>query len=167
MKKVLSILLFSCFSFAYAQTSNVNLNQQLSLMKKYFLEENYSEFAHFVYPKVIEKIGGLDKMILLTETSMQKMKNEGFEVLEINYSNPSDFITHGNEIQMTITQELIMNTPTGKTSAEYTLIGISNDNGKNWKFIDTSGKQKDLMLERYPNLSSEIDVKPIQRKFLD
>ena len=143
------------------------MNQQLQEMRKYFLEENYTEFSYYVYPKVIEKIGGVDKMIELTNASILKIKEDGFEILDITFKNPSDFITNKNELQVTITQELIMNTPKGKIASEYTLIGISIDNGKNWKFIDTSGKPKEKMIERFPNLSSEIIVNPIQRKYLD
>lgn len=167
MKVVFSILIFSFFSIGFAQTSNTSLNSQLQLMKKYFLEGNFTEYSNFVYPKVIEMYGGKEKMIQLSKVSVKKMKDEGYAILDITFKDPSKFITEGDETQFTITQELLIQAPKGKMVSEYTLIGISTDKGENWKFIDTAGRTKDKMIQNFPNLNSEIIINPIQQKFLE
>ena len=95
------------------------------------------------------------------------MKNDGFKFINMNYSSPSKFIKKGKELQITLTQELLMETPKGKILGSYSLIGVSIDNGKNWKFIDTSGKDKKTMLKYFPNLSSEIVIIPKTQKIID
>jgi hypothetical protein len=167
MKIILSILIFSFFSVGFAQTSNNNLNSQLQLMKKYFLERNFAEYSNFVYPKVIEIYGGKEKMILLSQTSIKKMEAQGYSILDISFKDPSKFITEGNETQFSITQELTIQSPKGKMVSEFTLIGISIDNGENWKFIDTAGRTKDKIIQKFPNLNAEIIINPIQQKFID
>ena len=142
-----------------AQTANANLNLQLKTMKDLLFAENYEEFTTYVYPKVYQMMGGKDKMIEATKFALRKMKNDGFNFLDIQFSEPSKFIKKGNETQFTITQNLLMQTPKGKILGSYTLIGISNDNGKNWKFIDTSGKSKAIMLKYFPNLSPDLIIK--------
>ena len=166
--KTLLLFLFVIFStILSAQTSDQNLNSQLNLMKKYFLSENYNEFSNYVYPRVYEMAGGKENMIQTTKSTVNKMKNDGFKFINMNYSSPSKFIKKGKELQITLTQELLMETPKGKILGSYSLIGVSIDKGKNWKFIDTSGKDKKTMLKYFPNLSSEIVIIPKTQKIID
>lgn len=170
MKKtvILIFLIFLSISNIFkAQTTNQNLNSQLQLMRKYFLEGNYKHFANFVHPEVSKMIGGKAEMIKTTENAINKMKNGGFSFIDLKFKNPSKFLKKGNETQFTITQEILMKTPKGKILAEYTLIGISGDNEKNWKFIDTSGKSKEAMRKYLPFLSKDLIIKPKTQRFID
>ena len=85
----------------------------------------------------------------------------------MNFKNPSEYLNKGNELQCSLTQVIVMKTPRGKIESEYTLIGISNDDGKNWTFIDTSGKDKETMLKYFPNLHDDIIIKPKKQKLID
>ncbi|WP_175623519.1 hypothetical protein [Chryseobacterium schmidteae] len=165
------ILIFLIFLFIpnifKAQTNNQNLNSQLQLMRKYFLEGNYKQFANFVHPEVSKMIGGKAQMVKNTENTVNKMKNDGFSFIDLKFKNPSKFLKKGRETQFTITQEILMKTPNGKILAEYTLIGVSGDNEKNWKFIDTSGKSKEAMRKYLPFLSKDLIIQPKTPKFID
>lgn len=170
MKKrlfLLFLVLLSSLSVFKAQTNDNNLNSQLQLMRKYFLEGNYSQFANFVHPEVSKMMGGKTKMIQATQDAINKMKKDGFSFIDLKLKNPSKFIKNGKETQFTITQEILMKTPKGKILAEYTLIGISNDNQKNWKFIDTSGKTKETMHKYFPFLSKDLIIKPKTQKMVN
>lgn len=94
------------------------------------------------------------------------MEGKGFKYIDLKFKNPSKFIKKGNETQLTMIQEILMNSPKGKILAEYTLIGISNDNGANWKFIDTGGKSKEIMIQYFPNLSKDLVIKPKMQKII-
>jgi len=106
-------------------------------------------------------------MVKATEQGMNKMKNDGFSFTDVNFKNPSEFLKNGNELQCSLTQIIVMKTPRGKIESEYTLIGISKDNGENWTFIDTSGKDKETMLKYFPNLHIEILIKPKKEKLIE
>ncbi|KFF08823.1 hypothetical protein IX38_05190 [Chryseobacterium luteum] len=41
---------------------------------------------------------------------------------------------------------------------DYYIIAVSNDNGKLWKFIDTSGKSIESVRKYFPNLSSKLYI---------
>ena len=168
-KKIFLILIVSTsiFNSLSAQTSNQNLNQQLSILRNFFFEEDYNQFAKFVHPEVTKMIGGKAKMIQTTKASLDKMKKDGFFFSDLTFKNPTKFINNGNNVQFTITQEITMKTPKGKIFAEYSLIGVSNDKGKNWFFIDTSGKSKEEMRKYLPFLSKDLIIKPKIQKFID
>ena len=160
------ILIFIC-SFSFAQTENENLNSQLGEMKELFLAENYEDYANYAYPKIIEMMGGKSNMVKGTKQLIDKMKNEGFSFIDVNFKNPTGFLKKEEELQFSLTQVIEMKTPKGKIESEYTLIGISIDNGLNWTFIDTSGQDKETMLNYFPNLHSEIVIKPKKQKLIE
>lgn len=159
-KKIWILILIINSTFGFAQTENKNLNSQLGEMKDYFLAGDYENFVNYTYPKLIEMMGGKSNMVKATEQGMEKMKSNGFSFLDISFKKPSKFLKKDNELQCSFTQVIVMRTPTGKIESEYTLIGISNDNGQNWTFIDTSGKDKETMLKYFPNLHDEIIIEP-------
>ncbi|MDT0622942.1 hypothetical protein [Croceitalea vernalis] len=136
-------------------------------MKKFFLAQDYENFANYTYPKVIEMMGGKSNMVKATKQGMNKMKNDGFSFTDLNFKSPSGFLKKDGELQCSLTQIIVMNTPQGKIESEYTLIGISRDNGQNWTFIDTSGKSKETMLKYFPNLHNDIIIKPKKQKLIE
>ena len=168
MKNLLiGAVLFSVAAFSYGQTSNDKLNSQLTEMRKFFLDENYEAFSNYTYPKVIEMMGGRDRMIEATRNGINKMKDDGYQIIDISYKDPSQFLEQDQELQCSLTQEITMQLPQGKIIAEYTLIAISNDNGQNWKFLDTSGQSKETMIKYFPNLNPDIVIKDKTQKMVD
>jgi len=166
-KNICFVILTFILSFSFAQTENENLNSQLGEMKKFFLAEDYDNFANYTYPKVIEMMGGKSNMVKATKQGMDKMKNDGFSFIDLNFKSPTEFLKKDGELQFSLTQIIVMKTPQGKIESEYTLIGISIDNGQNWTFIDTSGKDKETMLKYFPNLHNEIVIKPKKQKLIE
>lgn len=163
-KKSWLFILLICANSLFAQTENDNLNAQLAEMKKFFLAEDYERFAKYTYPKVVEMMGGTSNVAEATQQSMNQMKNDGFSFIDLNFKDPSTFLRNGDELQCSITQVIVMDTPQGMVEAEYTLIGISLDEGKNWAFIDSSGKDKATMLRYFPNLHKDLVIKPKKQR---
>jgi hypothetical protein len=164
IKKLWIIVLTVMCSFAFGQIEDKNLNAQLHEMRGYFLSEDLDSYCNYVYPKVIEIMGGKANLIKATRGMLHNMKKDGFTITNLSFKNPSAFLKKGDELQCTVTQIIVMDTPEGKIESEYTLIGISTDNGKKWKFIDTSGKDKATMQNYFPNLHDELVIKPKKQR---
>lgn len=167
MKTLLTLVFALMLNGAVAQSSNPNLNAQLEQMKTYFLAEDFDNFANYTYPKILELMGGKTNLVQASQQSMQQMKSEGFEVLDLQFKDASGFLEKAGEKQCTVTQQITMKTPQGTVQSEYSLIGISSDNGANWTFMDTSGKSKATMLQYFPNLHPDLEIKPKTQQFLD
>lgn len=165
MKKFIIILFFSVVSFS--QTNNLNLNKQLNEMSKSLLKGDYDTYANFTYFKIVEMMGGKSNLIKVTKERMNQVKLDGFNIVNVIYKKPSNFVTKNNELQCSLIQEITMETPKGKILAEYSLIAISLDNGDNWTFLDTSGKSKSVMLQYFPNLSSDLIIIDKTQKFIN
>ena len=149
----------------FAQTSNTNANNQLEELKTAILNSNYKKIIDYAYPKIYHPL--TKEQMRMAITSMYgKMKEEGFEIVDVSFSTPSEIVKNGKELQFTIDENLFVKTPKGLVNGIYNLIGISIDNGLNWKFIDTSGKSKEEVLKKLPNLSSELVIKPAKKYFI-
>jgi len=164
--KYLGIILFSFFlSACNGQTKSdkssnytETIKSQAETMRQLMLKEDFSAFAKFTYPKVIEMMGGKEKMVEVMKRGSQQMESEGTKFLNVTIGEPSKIITTGSELQCTLPQTIEMKVANGKLITKSTLIAISTNNGKNWYFLDTSGKNIQTMHKILPNLSTELVI---------
>ena len=158
-KIILFLNLMITSTFSFAQTESENLNVQIKEMKGYLLDGDYENYANYMYPKVLEIMGGKKNMVVVTENGINNMKAGGLSILNLRYKNSSKFFKKENELQCSLTQVTVMQTPNGKMEKENAFIAISNDNGENWTFINTDNKDKETVLETFSNLHSDVFVK--------
>lgn len=158
--KNLIILFLVFFNLLHSQTPDENLVSDLNKAKLLFLNKRFEAYSDFVYPNVFKISGGREKVISLSRSAVEKMEAEGYLFLDINFKNFSKMIKVKNQLEASFTQSILMQTPKGKIESDYTMIAISIDNGENWKFIDTSGNDKETMLKLFPELSDKIIIFP-------
>jgi hypothetical protein len=150
-----------------AQTDHESLNAQLESMSSAFLNEDYKAMADYTYPKILEMMGGKEAMIEATESTMSQMKSQGFTFLDIVFKEPSKLYEKNGDTQCVVTQVLVMETPQGKIQSESTLLAISEDEGENWVFIDSSGMPRASLESLYPNLHPDIEIKASKKSAVD
>jgi len=166
MKHLGIIILFSLFIGACngqtktADSSNYSktVKEQAETMGQLLLKKDFKSFAKFTYPKIVEMMGGEQKMIEVMEKGSKEMESEGTSFLNVTIGEPTKIITMENELQCMLQQTIEMKVPNGRLITKSTLIAISTDNGKNWYFVDTSGKDIQAMKEALPNLSGELII---------
>ena len=157
--KLWFLILMIISTFSFAQTENENLNTQIKEMKGYLLQGDYENYTNYVYPKIIKMMGSKKNMVVATENGINNMKAGSFSIMDLKYKNPSKFFKKENELQCSLTQVTVMQTSNGKIEEENTFIAISDDDGENWTFINTDNKDKETVLETFPNLHSDIFMK--------
>ena len=161
------LILIITSTLTSAQTENENLNSQLGEMKKSLLEGDYENYTNYVYPKLIELVGGKENMRIATESGINSMKAGGLSIIDLRFKDANKFLKKGEELQCSLTQVTVMQTPDGKIEEEYALIAISDDKGDNWTFINTDGKDKETVLKAFPNLHSDIVIKQSKQKKIE
>lgn len=162
MKKILFlfcfIFLFSCEKNDYNEEKK-NIENQFIAANNFLLTENYKEFCKFSYPSVINKYGGEEKVIEALKSTSNELKKNNYKITDIQYSKPTKFVVNANELQTSFYYDMTIETPNGKMIRRNSTVAISIDNGKNWKFIDTEGKSKDIVIENFPNVSNELIIR--------
>lgn len=163
MKQILTILfILFCLTTSNSQIKTLDhstkIREEAEMMCQFLLKKDYNSFIKFTYPKLIEMIGGKEKMVEQLSKEFKKMNKDGFEFLNITLGNPSEIIIINNELQCTLHQNIEMKVPSGRLISHSTLIAISSNGGKNWYFLDTSGKDIQTMKRSFSNLSEKLVI---------
>lgn len=96
-------------------------------MGKALVNKDYSSFINYTYPKILKDMGGRDKMMETVKKQMADLETQGVKILSLSYGEPSTIIKEKNELQATLSQEMIFETAEGKVQTKSTLIAISTD----------------------------------------
>lgn len=165
--KHLQLLLISFFTVVtlYAQSNKAdsataasNLKSAGEKMVHLFVEKNYDEYVKFVHPQIIKLSGGKDKMIDAIKNSLKEIEDEGFAFNKVSIGTPSEIISTTADMESVVPQILELKAQGGLMVATSYLLAISNDKGKTWYFIDTSGKTLDQMKTIFPQLSNKLVI---------
>ncbi|MBS1748195.1 MAG: hypothetical protein JST21_18705 [Bacteroidetes bacterium] len=161
--KIFFCVLITLNSFGQTKDASQSLKQDANKMSAAFLASDYTTFAKYTYPAILQMMGGTNNMSEVLSKTTANMKAQGMSFSNITFGEPSAIVKSGNELQCTIPQHTeIKLSAGGRIIATSTLIAISTDNGKSWTFIDTSNKDMATLHKALPNLSSAITIPPPQ-----
>ena len=105
----------------------------------------------------------LNNLQLVLNNQNTQIKSKGIVINSIVFNPPSEIVKNKNELQCTISQHTELKPAKGRVITYTTLIAISTDNGKSWKFIDTSNRDIKAIRTVFPNLSNKITLPPKQK----
>lgn len=165
MKHLLSAIvsLFIC-SIIFAQapaadsTAKANAEKQATKMANLLLKKDYKSFSAYTYPAIVKMMGGLDKMASFMQQSFKSMETEGFTIDTVTIKDCSNIIHTATQLQCTLTEVIALSYTKGKLIQQSTLIGISNNKGLNWTFIDTHGASVAQLQKTVKELSNKLVI---------
>jgi len=153
------IVILSLFNLASCKNSQVeNLRDKIKMeaetMSKLLVNKDYKNFVKYIYPHLLEVMGGKEKVINIFNQGLPN----GNTIKSVKVSYPSDTIMINNQIQCTVNEEITMNVKGGKLIVTSTLIGLSNDQGKTWYFLDANSKSQGMLKRGFPELSNRLII---------
>jgi len=151
----LTILLVFLTAAAFGQVDSNVIKEQAELTAKALLNDDYETLIRFTYPKVIELVGGRDKMISLIKNGKIEMGKQGISFESVIIGTPSKTVIAGSEIHCLVPQTVYMKVPKGKLKSETQLLAVSRDKS-NWFFIDAVNLNKDNIKIVLPNYNFEL-----------
>jgi hypothetical protein len=152
----LTFLLALVATISFGQVDNNVIKQQAELTANALLNDDYETIIRFTYPKVIELVGGRDKMISLIKNGKIEMGKEGISFDKVTIGEPSKTVIAGDEIHCFVPQTVYMKVPNGKLKSATHLLAVSRDNGTNWFFIDAVSLNKDNIKIVLPNYNFDL-----------
>ena len=119
---------------------------------------NYARVVDLTYPKLVEMVGGRDKMIEALRRAAEGLKAAGSAILRIDVDEPKEVVTSGDKqfaiVPMTVTAQL----PQGTVRAKSFLVAISADHGDTWRFIDGAGRTKENLAKVLPDFPPQLSL---------
>ncbi|HTJ51792.1 MAG TPA: hypothetical protein VL443_20170 [Cyclobacteriaceae bacterium] len=128
------------------------IKNEAEIMGNSLVSKNYEIFLKYMYPPFLERIGGKGKIISIFEKGLPG----GSTIENVKISYPSDTVMINNQIQCTLKEVIEMNVKGGKLISTSTLIGLSEDNGITWYFLDANSRSLETLKTDFPNLSDRL-----------
>ena len=114
--------------------------------------KDYAKVIDLTYPPLVEFGGGREKLLAGMTREMKTMEVEGVELLSSTSAAPSQFFHDASGIYAVVPVVSRFKAKDGIFQTEGSLIGISNDGGANWTFVDATGKDQTELRKVFPNL---------------
>jgi len=137
-----------------------NLATQAKEVSDAFARKDYARFADLTYPKVIEMVGGREKMLAELNRQLKEMESEGVVLISSTSGAPTQFLHDSGSIYAVLPMTLKAKAQDGIFQAESTMIGISSDGGATWTFIDAGGKDQSELKKLLPNVADRLSLPP-------
>lgn len=141
--------------WGFSQDLKALIKEKCQIMVKATVEDDYKTLMDFTLPNIVEMMGGKEKAIELTKTQMEKIHQDSAFILKVDIGEPQEIIKVENQLQCVIPQVLYMSIQGSKYRIEGGTIGISNDEGKTWYFLNIQQNNLDFLRNFVPLLSDK------------
>lgn len=101
-------------------------------------QKNSKKFIGYMHPVMIELAGGEEQLRMISDSALKVFEQFGGRVSKISFGNPGEVLNHKKMLQSVVPQTLTLTSFVGDVELSTSLIAISEDGGKNWRFIDTN-----------------------------
>ena len=143
-----------------AQNLSTTIKVQAMDMGNAVIRNDFNSFVNYMHPNIIAFAGGKENMKIKMDSAYQMMKQFNVTFKRYWIGNPSEIVKYKNQLQAVLPESTILKTPLGELTAETSMIVISNDNGKNWWFIDTNVYNSEKLKNILPDLSPKLVIPP-------
>jgi hypothetical protein len=158
------------FIIALAVLLPAHLHAQHALVKAKVEECNaalfqgdYEKLIDLTYPGLVEWMGGRQAMLETMENSMKEIKGAGFSFDSSRVEEPTRIVKTKRRTYAVVPYQFVMKAPIGRFLQRSTMLGVSEDKGKSWTFVDVHNDPETLLLMVFPDekgLNKRLKLKP-------
>lgn len=154
------------FTFYFIATCTVDAQDTMAVRKSAIMMSNalvkndLATFADCTHPKVLANMGGKEKMIANMKASIAEMKTGVVTFRGASIGKIGRFYTSGKDLYCLIPHEILMNTEGGYVSSTSSVLGISHDKGKTWKFVSAGNIGKKRLKTIFTTLPDGLQISP-------
>jgi hypothetical protein len=155
MKYFFGLIFFFSPFFGLSQDLKILIKEKCLIMTKATIEEDYKTVIDYTLPKIVEMMGGKEAAVAMTKTQMDKMKQDSSFILKVDLGEPQEIIKVENQLQCVIPQTLYMSIAGAKYRIDGGTIGVSDDAGKTWYFLNIQQNDLNFLRMFLPLLSEK------------
>jgi hypothetical protein len=109
--------------------------------------------------KVVKMFGGKEAVIRTTQNDMAQFKAQGFILHSVVIGDVTEIRISHSEVFVLIPETIDMTMPGGILRTESWLVGVSDDGGRTWAFVDSAGLSKiGDVRSVFPNFPTDLYV---------
>jgi len=156
----ISIFILALPQLTIAQNHSSTIKVQAMQMGNAVVRNDFETFVKYMHPNIIAFAGGRQEMKNKMDSAYVAMAKYKVKFKTYLIGNPGEIVRYKNQLQAILPQTTTMQTPMGEVILETTMLVISNDNGKNWWFIDTNVYKADKLKNVLPDISPRLVLPP-------
>ncbi|MDX2002677.1 MAG: hypothetical protein SFW35_09595 [Chitinophagales bacterium] len=134
--------------------------KQAEEVRQGFITGDFKLVLKHIYPSQITEAGGEAMMIERWTSAQTAMKQNGYNLIDIKLGKPTKVVHAGKELHCLVQENIIMEKGGQLLDTESYLLGISQDNGKLWYFIDTYPLSMPTIKQILPHYNDSLVIPP-------
>jgi hypothetical protein len=155
-------------STSTSSKSYPNAKTQANLLTDAVLRGDYEKAADLTYPKLVKLIGGRAKYIEMVKRGMGEVMSDSVRIISTVAGDPLDVIEAGSEVYAVLPTTMRIRVAEGVLVGESYMIGVSNDRGEHWTFVDAgSGFTPEKLKILFPTVADRLKVPETKRPVLE
>lgn len=140
-----------------APTQLNNLRVQALDASQTIQNRDFAKLADYTHPKAFEgRAGGREKLVSDSRQAIEQLENEGFKIDSIEVGEPGEIVLIEDELFAVVPLTVVLDAQKTKMKQGSSIVGISADNGANWKFINGISQAK--FKELFPKAAGKIRI---------
>jgi hypothetical protein len=142
-------------------------SRDATAMFQAFIRGDLDAFAEFTYPAVVAMAGGKPAMKAILEKGLADMRAQGFSFRSVSVDKPTQVLKAGDELHALLPMLIVIRTPQGDMHVPSYLLGVSQNKGKAWTFVDTNKLQDQPTLHRlFPRYNKALKIPPKKQTWI-
>jgi len=160
MKKSFLSLIFlaSIATPALADETTDLIKQEAEKCTKALLAADTDEVVRYSHPRLIEKMGGKEAMVEKFKKGVEDMRAHGVIIEKGTIGEPEKPVKADAWLVSLVPQTLVAKVQGNRVEKQTHIIGISEDGGKKWTFIDVGERSEAQLLEVFPELKGKLKL---------
>ncbi len=155
---LLAVLIAAAPMMVSGQELVTTIKQEAQKCANAALTNDFEGIVAYTHPRIVTQIGGKEAMIGILKSGTDQMHANGIKLVEVTIGTPEAPKTVGSWITSTVSQHIVMKVPDGKLYRDSFLLGISEDSGKHWVFVDLGPITQEQLEQVFPELKGKIAV---------
>ena len=123
-----------------------------------FVHGDLDKFASLTNPKLVQAMGGRERMIELLKSGQKEMATRGIQLLSASLQPKVELAQGGDDWFAVVPYDLEMSVPEGRALIKTWLLGISADQGKSWTFVDGGKLNADGAKRLFPHFPAKLTL---------
>ncbi|PST83930.1 hypothetical protein C7T94_04085 [Pedobacter yulinensis] len=157
MKFLITLLILCLPDLAGAQDTTKIKHGALMLSQAMMKGDVETLVAH-TYPRALAMTGGKEKVTAEVQKFLKELAAQGMSFRSVEFGNVSKIVKAGTELHCTIPHTISLTVKGGYVSARSSIIGISADQGKTWKYISAGNIPLETLKKVLPNFNPELKI---------
>jgi len=126
------------------------INKQAEILRRSFMAEDFERYADFMHPVALEAVGGKKNFAASLSNTRSSLRRNGFEFVSYTIGDPVQLLEIKDKLFAVLPYETKMRNSERTTTEVGNILAVSESNGKDWKFIRASSKERLRFL--YPDV---------------